>query len=134
MLRGRFDYPTLKALAISHADKHKCGTILIEDAGVGTALVKELQQAGRSVIAVKPERSKLTRMSVQSGKFANGQVFFPAEAPPWRRDLESELFAFPFARHNDQVDSISQALAYETSGSEWSDKSLNGLARLTMRF
>jgi predicted phage terminase large subunit-like protein len=75
-LRGRFDYPTLKALAISHAAMHKPGTILIEDAGVGTALVKELQEAGLSAIAVKPEHNKLTRMSVQSNKFANGQVFF----------------------------------------------------------
>ena len=37
VLRGRFDYPTLKALAISHANDHKPNTILIEDAGVGTA-------------------------------------------------------------------------------------------------
>jgi predicted phage terminase large subunit-like protein len=108
-------YPTLKALAISHADMHKPGTILIEDAGVGTALAKELQEEGLSAIAVKPAHNKRTRMSVQSNKFANGQVFFPTEAP-WRPDLENELLAFPFARHDDQVDSISQALAHEISG------------------
>jgi predicted phage terminase large subunit-like protein len=72
-------------------------------------------------------------MSIQSVKFSNGEVFFPAYAS-WLTDLENELFAFPHARHDDQVDSISQALAYEISVSEWTDKSLKGLARLTMGF
>ena len=31
-------------------------------------------------------------------------------------DLLAELLAFPNGRHDDQVDSISQALAYEFSG------------------
>jgi predicted phage terminase large subunit-like protein len=115
VLRGRFDYPTLKALAISHAGRHKPNTILVEDTGVGTALVKELQDVGLSAVAVKPAQSKATRMSIQSSKFASGQVFFPNEAP-WLAEFESELFAFPNGRHDDQVDAISQALAYEISG------------------
>ena len=130
MLRGRFDYPTLKARAIAHAGTHKPNTILIEDTGVGTALVAELQKAGLSAIGVKPEHDKETRMSIQSGKFASGQVFFPNQAP-WLADLEAELFAFPNARHDDQVDSISQALAHEVLTYGWNSKSLEGLARLT---
>jgi hypothetical protein len=43
------------------------GKILIEDIGVGTALIAELQDEGLYAIAVKPERDKITRMSVQSG-------------------------------------------------------------------
>jgi hypothetical protein len=38
----------------------------------------------------------MTRMSIQSGKFESGQVWFPNNAP-WLADLESELFAFPMA-------------------------------------
>ena len=130
VLRGRFDFPTLKALAISHADMHKPNTILVEDAGIGDGLVKELQNAGQSAVGVKPEHNKRTRMSIQSGKFASGQVFFPYDAP-WLADLENELFAFPNGRHDDQVDSISQALAHEISGFEWSQKSIDGLSRIT---
>src|SRR4029077_1052048 len=115
VLRGRIDYPTLKMLAISHANARKPNKILIEDAGVGNALVKEMQNAGLSAIAIKPEHDKRTRMSIQSAKFASGQVFFPNEAP-WLLDLENELFAFPNAGHDDQVDSISQALAHKISG------------------
>lgn len=130
VLRGRFDYPTLKARAISHAGVHKPDKILIEDAGVGTALVPELKNAGLSAIGVKPEHDKQTRMSVQSGKFESGQIFFPNRAP-WLADLEAELFAFPNARHDDQVDSISQALAHKISGYGWNERNLRNLARLS---
>ena len=73
---------------------------------------------------------KKTRMSIQSVKFASGQVFCPNEAP-WLADLEAEVFAFPNGRHDDQVDSISQALAHEMSEFLWNDRSLAGLTRFT---
>jgi predicted phage terminase large subunit-like protein len=130
VLRGRFDYPTLKAQAISLARLHKPDTILIEDAGVGTALVRELQNAGFSVIPVKPEHDKKIRMSIQSTKFQSGRVYWPNEAP-WLPDLEAEVFTFPNARHDDQVDSISQALAHEMPEFIWNDRSLAGLSRFT---
>ena len=62
-------------------------------------------------------------MGIQSAKFENGQMFFPKEAP-WLRDLEDELFAFPNGRHDDQVDSISQALGHEIA-SYWTKESLD---------
>jgi predicted phage terminase large subunit-like protein len=128
VLRDRFDYPTLKARAISHADVYKPDKIMIEDSGVGTALLAELQNAGLSAIGVTPEHDKKTRMSIQSGKFESGQVFFPNDAP-WLSDLETELFAFPNSRHDDQVDSISQALSHQMSGELWDQKSVDGLGR-----
>jgi predicted phage terminase large subunit-like protein len=79
---------------------------------LGTALVQEMQKEGLSAIAVKPEHDKRTRMSIQSVKFESGQVLFPNGAP-WLAELEAELFAFPKGRHDDQVDSISQALAHQ---------------------
>jgi phage terminase large subunit-like protein len=51
-------------------------------------------------------------------------VFFPKEAP-WLRDLEDELYAFPNGRHDDQVDSISQALGHKIA-SAWTKESLDG--------
>ena len=63
-------------------------------------------------------------MAIQAAKFENGQVFFPKEAP-WLRDLEDELFAFPNGRHDDQVDSISQALGHKIAAF-WTNESLDG--------
>ena len=128
VLRGRFDYPTLKAQAISHARLHKPDNILIEDSGVGTALIRELENAGFSVIPVKAEYDKKIRMAIQAAKFQGGRVYWPNEAP-WLPDLEAEVFAFPNARHDDQIDSISQALAYEMPEFIWNEKSLAGLSR-----
>ena len=79
VLRGRFDYPTLKARAISHAEAHKASRILVEDAGVGTALVAELQKAGLPAVAIKPEQNKRTRMSIQSSKIESGRFFVPTK-------------------------------------------------------
>ena len=61
------------------------------------------------IIAVKPEGDKASRMAVASAKFEAGQVFLPGTGA-WLPDLEAELFAFPGGRHDDQCDSISQAL------------------------
>lgn len=107
--RKRLEYPGLKAWVVSHAEKHKPHKILIEDAGTGSALIQELRQSSWSVVGVKPTSDKLTRMQIAAAKFESGKVFFPQSAP-WLAELESELFSFPQARHDDQVDSISQAL------------------------
>jgi predicted phage terminase large subunit-like protein len=130
VLRGRFDYPTLKERATAHARRHSPTKILIEDTGVGTALVQELQNAGFPAIAIPVEQNKETRMSIQSAKIESGRVFLPRSAS-WLADLEAELFAFPGSRHDDQIDSISQALAYEITKYGWTDKSLEGLAKFS---
>jgi predicted phage terminase large subunit-like protein len=130
LLRGRFDYPTLKARAIDSARSHRPERILIEEAGLGGALADELKVAGLPAVKIKPDRDKVTRMSVQSGKFESGLVYFPKDAR-WLHDLEDELFGFPYVRYDDQVDSVSQALAYEFSPCEWTDEAVQGLQRLT---
>jgi predicted phage terminase large subunit-like protein len=127
--REQVDYPALKRQARLLAKIYNPKVILIEDAATGTALARELQAKGLPAIAVKPEFDKRTRMAVQSAKFQAGQVFLPKEAP-WLDDLESELFSFPRGRHDDQIDSISQALAYEVPTYEWTGEALEGLERL----
>jgi predicted phage terminase large subunit-like protein len=124
VLVGQFDYLALKEHAISLARAHKPSTILIEDTGVGTALIADLKKkAELPAVAVKPEHDKQIRMSIQIPKFANGRVFFPKQRP-WRADVDSELFAFPNGRYDDIVDSISQALAHKHSTYLWTDTAL----------
>jgi predicted phage terminase large subunit-like protein len=116
--RGRYDYPDLKQRVIAVANRHKPNRILVEDAGTGTALVAELRRQGVTIIGIKPEKDKVTRMSVQSAKFEAGLVHLPEQAP-WLASFEAELFAFPGSRRDDQIDSVSQALA-------------NGIGRYTL--
>jgi predicted phage terminase large subunit-like protein len=127
VLRVRLLYPELKAQAISQAKKHRPDTILIEEAGLGRTLIKDLKAAGLPAVGVFPEGDKLTRVSVQLEKFANRQVFFPEEAPGLV-DLENELFAYPNGSYDDQVDALIQALAYKSPAALYTDASLKGWA------
>jgi predicted phage terminase large subunit-like protein len=129
VLRGRFDYPTLKTQAIAHARRHGPTKILIEDSGVGTALVQELQNAGLPAVGIKVEQNKVTRMAIQSAKVENGRLLLPRSAA-WLQNLEAELFAFPGSPNDDQVDALAQALAYEITQSRWTNKSLDGYVKL----
>jgi predicted phage terminase large subunit-like protein len=113
--RARVDYPALKAQVQLLARAWRARRVLVEEAGAGIALTQELTSQVPGIIPVKPEKDKVTRMSVASAKFEAGQVFFPERAH-WLADLESELFSFPAGRHDDQCDSISQALNDEGVG------------------
>jgi len=113
LIRGRYEYPRLREMAIALADRFKPHKILIEDASTGTALAQELRQAGAySVKAVPIERDKVGRLYVQQAKFEAGLVHFPKDAK-FLGELEAELLMFPQAKHDDIVDSITQALAYK---------------------
>lgn len=110
--RKRVDYPNLKAGVQSLAARHKAQRVLVEDAGAGTSVVQELRGEVTGIVAVNPDRDKISRMAVVSAKFESGLVFFPERAP-WLADVEAELFAFPGSTYDDQCDSISQALTEE---------------------
>jgi predicted phage terminase large subunit-like protein len=100
--RKRVDYPELKAAVRTLASLHAAKRVLVEDAGAGTSLVQELLGEVDGILAVKPDRDKITRLSVVSSKFQSGLVFFPEHAR-WLADFEAELFAFPGSRHDDQL-------------------------------
>jgi len=112
LFRQKLDYPQLKAQAISLFGQYKPRVVLIEDTGVGIGLIEELKQAEINTVPIVPVSSKEARASIQSAKFEGGRVFFPLNKP-WLSELETELCSFPGSRHDDQVDSIVQALAYE---------------------
>ncbi len=113
--RGRHDFPELRHKALELSKRFKPTRILIEDIGAGTALHQELRKMGQPARAIKVNRDKQVRMAEESLKFENGFVHLP-ETAAWLPVLEDELFAFPGSRHDDQVDSISQALKHGSSG------------------
>jgi predicted phage terminase large subunit-like protein len=108
--RKRVDYPALKAAVRELASQYAANRVLVEDAGAGTSLVQELLGKVDGIVAVMADGSKPTRMSVATAKFESGLVYLPERAS-WLADFEAELFAFPGGRHDDQCDSVSQALS-----------------------
>jgi predicted phage terminase large subunit-like protein len=111
VIRERMEYPALKRKAIELYQFWNPCTVLIEDHGSGTSLIQELTREKIYAIGIKAEKEKALRMAAQSAKFEAGSVFF-RERQPWLEDLKAELLAFPNGRHDDQVDSISQALQW----------------------
>src|SRR5262249_2487973 len=55
VVRERLDYPPLKARALELARNFGPNKIVVEDAGIGSGLTRELTNAGLPVVAVKPE-------------------------------------------------------------------------------
>jgi predicted phage terminase large subunit-like protein len=109
--RERVGYPDLKRSVLHLVEKYQGAALLIEDKGSGTSLIQDLRIENRAVIAVNPEGDKLTRLSKVSAHFEAGCVHFPKEAS-WLGGLKSELLGFPNVRHDDQVDSVTQALTW----------------------
>jgi predicted phage terminase large subunit-like protein len=54
------------------------------------------------------------RLHTHTTAFENGRMLFPKDAP-WLADYLKELAAFPGGKHDDQVDSTTQALEYLTA-------------------
>ena len=117
LVRGRFEYPELVAAASALWRKWKFEGartyLVIEDKGSGSSLIQSLQR--ESIYAHqhygKIEGDKVMRLTAQAAQFHAGLVHFREDAP-WLGDLMAELLGFPGVRHDDQVDSISQALAF----------------------
>ena len=79
--------------------------------GSGTSLTLDLRANNIAVIGINPEGGKPTRVAKISAQFEAGSVFFPKNAP-WLSSLMTELLGFPNVKHDDQVDSVSQALSW----------------------
>jgi predicted phage terminase large subunit-like protein len=116
---ARLQYPDLRRKIASLAAKHGAGTILIENAGPGMALLQDLWRdpppGMPRPIGWKPEGSRVERMVAQSHKIEAGHILLPKEAN-WLDTLLHELLAFPTGRHDDQVDSVAQFLNWSSLG------------------
>src|SRR5437667_2483666 len=118
LVRGRFEFPDLVAEAVKLHRKwgfrnpNRPNYLIVEDKGSGTSLIQALknERIYNYAYDLRLHGDKITRLSAQAVFFANGVVHFPAKAP-WLDLLMDELLAFPGVKHDDQVDSISQALA-----------------------
>ena len=117
LTRGRYTYPRLKATAMALAQRFEPDVIMVEDAYTGTALGQELkhERLGLAVRLIPVTHDKISRLYVHQAKFEAGLVHLPKEAH-FLPELEAELLSFPQCRNDDQVDSISLALTFKSTG------------------
>lgn len=114
LVRERLEVPELKREILRLSKAWNADQTIIEDTDIGRAITQDLRRLGEwRAILRKPRYDKQTRFVMQSARFESGQVHVPQEAP-WLATWLNELLAFPNGRHDDQVDSTSQALSYLT--------------------
>jgi predicted phage terminase large subunit-like protein len=94
---------------------------LVEDKANGTAVIDTLRAKVGGIVPVTPHESKYARASAISPFVEAGNVQLPAESIALFdvEGLIDEAAAFPNGAHDDQVDSLSQAihrLLYERGG------------------
>lgn len=114
LFRKRLEYPDLRRAVKEQYLKHLPNTVLIEDKGSGIALLQDLRGDGiycLKAFSPPPGNDKGMRLIAQSAVFENGHVLIPKYAP-WSAEFVRELTSFPSSKHDDQVDSITQALQY----------------------
>ncbi len=111
LVRARFDFPDLLTAALALHRRWNPIATVVEDKNSGTSLIQAMRREGLSVLPFLPTVEKEARMHAQSVRFATGTVSLP-QAAAWLEDLVEELLAFPGGRHDDQVDSVSQALEW----------------------
>lgn len=117
VFRGRLQFPDLRRHAIDLARLWQTDTLLIEDAASGAQLIQVLRheapQGVPTPIARKPDGDKETRFSAQTQRIEAGNLLLPEDAP-WLAAFERELLGFPNLRHDDQVDALTQLLAWRS--------------------
>lgn len=115
VFRRRLLFPDLQRHTVRLAREHCTDKLLIEDQSSGTQLIQTLRSNRPANVPLplpqKPEGDKISRLAGVSAIIEAGQLLLPQEAP-WLAAFKSELLGFPNARNDDQVDALSQLLAY----------------------
>ena len=115
----RMEYPDLKRAIIAAAERWKPTAVLVEDKASGQSIVQDLRATtSLPIIPIQPEGDKVVRLMAVSALIEAGRVLLP-QAAPWLVDFEAEVAGFPYGKHDDQVDAMTQALRYMTTGSGW---------------
>jgi predicted phage terminase large subunit-like protein len=118
VVRGRFPFETLKKKVMELKQRYNPSTLLIETSPISLGLIQSLRERSINVTAYKPGTDKRARLIAQTDLFAGGSIRLPRRAG-WLEEFVAELLAFP-GRHDDQVDALTQGLAWGRQ--QWSRK------------
>jgi predicted phage terminase large subunit-like protein len=84
---------------------------LVEEKANGAAILDMLRRWVPGLAPIKPTESKEQRALAIEPFISAGNIFIPAKAD-WVEDFILECRQFPAGRHDDQVDTMSQAVTY----------------------
>jgi predicted phage terminase large subunit-like protein len=112
LYRAKLEFPDLQREVVGRKNRFGAHSVVIEDKGSGSALIQALRREAKChPLRYLPNDDKTMRVHGHTAIMEAGRILLPASAP-WLDELRSELLAFPNGKHDDQVDSITQFLAW----------------------
>jgi predicted phage terminase large subunit-like protein len=109
-LNERLSFPDLRRKAKDLYKKHNPDIVVIEAKASGQSLISELRRSGvLNIVPYNPDRDKTARAHAIAPLVESGCVWMPQDRF-WAEDVINQATSFPNARHDDQVDAMTQAL------------------------
>jgi predicted phage terminase large subunit-like protein len=110
-IKGKYDFPELKAIAMDQYKYWEPETVIIEAKATGEPLMQEFRRMGIPVIPFVPSRGKdkHSRVNATAPVFEGGQIYYP-EGEKYAEEVIEECAAFPHGANDDYVDSTTQAV------------------------
>lgn len=88
--------------------------LLIEKKANGAALIDTIKPYTHGIIEIEPTESKEVRADFVTPAWEAGDVLLPDPSEePWVEDFIQEILKFPNAKHDDQVDAMTQFLRWK---------------------
>lgn len=110
--KDKVEFPDLKRMVVELALRFAPHAVLVEDKASGQSLIQELRNQTRlPVIAIAPTKDKVARANLVTPLIEAGRVHLP-EGVPEAALLAHSCAQFPNGAHDDDVDSVTQALAW----------------------
>ena len=109
-IKGRYEFPELRRLALEQYTYWKPETVIIEAKASGLPLTYELRQMDIPVVNFNPSKGndKHARVNAVAPLFESGMIYAPEQK--FADDVIEECAAFPYGDHDDLVDSTTQAI------------------------
>ena len=109
-IRGRYEFPELRRLALEQYRYWQPETVIIEAKASGLPLTYELRQMDIPVVNFTPSKGndKHARVNAVAPLFESGIIWAPEQK--FAEEVIEECAAFPFGDHDDYVDSMTQAV------------------------
>ena len=110
-VRGKFDFPELKIVALDQYKYWEPESVIIESKATGVPLAQEFRRMAIPVVDFIPSKGKdkHSRVNAVAPVFESGQVWYP-ENEKFADEVIEECATFPHGENDDYVDTMTQAV------------------------